>query len=257
MNKMLKNSLVVMILFGFQYLMADAKTPSYFEKGNINEVMKKAGAEGKLYFVDFYADWCTPCKWMDQTVFADKEIEQALTASYIPIKVNIDDIDGFEMKQKYKISVLPTIMIFNSKGIVVERVEETLNVEELLQLLSLHDNPDNKVKIQHNLNVKPGSVHDEFSKREMNQAYLRYIESESNNHKNYRLQLGTFTDHESAFNKVETLKKVFLEPIIVINDMKDGQVRFKVMMGEFASMMEAESFQKILSRDFSLDSIIN
>ena len=64
-------------------------------------------------------------------------------------------------------------------------------------------------------------------------------------------------EYQSAFDKVETLKRTFLEPIIVVNDIKDEKVRFKVMMGEFQTMSEAESFQKILHDDFSIESIIN
>ena len=257
MKKKMRFLAIMILTLSINCIYGESGFPHYFNKGEVKEMMQKAGSEGKLFFIDFYADWCTPCKWMDQTVFSDKEVEQMLTENYIPIKVNIDDIEGFELKQKYKVAVLPTIMVFNSKGQVVERVEETMNVDELLKMLSLHNNPNNKVKIKHDFNVAPGGAKDQFAKREMTQAYLRYIESESRQNKNYRLQMGMFYDYQSAFDKVESLKRTFLEPIIVVNDIKDEKVRFKVMMGEFQTMSEAESFQKILHDDFSIESIIN
>ncbi len=257
MNKKLWILAVLIFSLSINLIHAESGTPHYFNKGEVNTLMKQAGTEGKLFFIDFYADWCTPCKWMDQTVFSDKEVEEMLTQNYIPIKVDIDDIEGFELKNKYKVAVLPTILVFNSKGQVVERIEETLNVDELLKMLQLHNNPDNKIKIQHDFNLSPSKESEQLSKREMTQAYLRYIESESRQNRNYRLQLGLFFDYKSAFDKVEILKKTFLEPIIVINDIKDDQVRFKVMMGEFQTMSEAESFQKILNDEFSMESIIN
>ena len=256
-NKMVKYFLSLFFLFSFGYVAGSDVTPKYFIDGSMTEVMKKAGSEGKLYFVDFYADWCTPCKWMDKTVFSDTKVEKKLTENYIPIKVNIDDIEGFELKQKYKIAVLPTFLIFNSKGELVERVEETLDIRELLDLLNLHDNPDNKVKIQREINVGPGSLEDRLSKKEITQAYKKYIDSETNVQRKYRLQLGLFYDHESAFNKVEALKRTFLEPIIVLNDIKNEEVRFKVLMGEFETLEEAKGFQHILTDQFSIQSIIN
>ena len=246
----------IMICFFIQAI-GSATTPTYFHNGSFEEIKQKAGQEGKLFFVDFYADWCTPCKWMDQTVFTDKEVEVALTQNYIPIKVNIDDLAGFEMKQKYKVGVLPTILIFNSNGKVVERIEETLNVNELLEILSFHNNATNKLVIQHDLNTSPSKTNFEYNRSELEATYLRYIESENNRERNYRLQLGTYYDYESAFKKVNTLKKTFLEPIIVVNDYDSGKVRFKVMMGEFDTMAEAKSFGTILAKEFSMDSIIN
>ena len=245
------------ILFGTLPSYANDTTPSYFINGTINEVMKKAGDEGKLYFVDFYADWCTPCKWMDKTVFSDDQVKHKLTDNYIPIKVNIDDLDGFELKQKYKIGVLPTFIIFNSSGEMVDRVEETLNVDELLEILALHDNPDNKVRFKHSMNVAPGSRVDHSSRQKITEAYKRYKRSENDKNKKFRLQMGIFYDYESASEQVEALQQTFLDPIIVLNDMIDSRVRFKILLGEFESIQEARGFQNILEDQFSLSSIID
>ena len=232
-------------------------TPDYFEKVTVAEAMHKAGENGKLYFVDFYADWCTPCKWMDQTVFSDERIAAALKANYVPIKVNIDDLEGFEMKEKYQIKTLPTMLIFNSKGKMVERIEETLDTKELLEVLDMHNKTQNKVIIKHDINISPSKGHPGFERSELEKTYLRYIESSSKRTRNYRLQMGIYIDYESAFEKVRSLKNTFLEPIIVINDFVDEKVRFKVMMGEFPTMDEAKSFQKILKKEFELDAIID
>ena len=189
---------------------------------------------------------------MDKAVFSDKEIEETLTKSYIPVKVNIDDLDGFELKLKYKVSILPTFIILDAKGGVIDRIEETLNVEELNNLLQLHSDPSKHISIKHDFNISPGSNGDKYE-RNITKDYLRYVQSDTSPHRNYTLQVGYYSDYESASDQVESLKKSFLEPIIVTNEVKDNKVQFNIMMGEFDSIGEAEHFKNVLKNEFQID----
>lgn len=231
-----------------------------FSNEKVNEALKRASSEGKLVFIDFYASWCAPCKWMDKTTFRDNKIINALEKSFIPIKVDIDDAQGFEMKNKYEINYLPTILILNSKGQLVERVEETLTATKLYDLLSMHDNHANKIKIQHDFNVSPKNLNgDEKSEPDpwkiSKEDYYRYVEMEEK--RNYRVQVGVYSDYESARNRVNEMREIFYEPVLVVNSMKEGQVLFKVMLGQFDSMDEAASFTKILQNDFNISGIVH
>ena len=53
------------------------------------------------------------------------------------------------------------------------------------------------------------------------------------------------------------LSEVFIEPIVVINEYVNNMTHYKVMLGEFNSMEEAEGFRLILKRDFNIDAIIH
>jgi thioredoxin-related protein len=224
----------------------------------MEDIIKKAGEEGKMILLEFYADWCTPCKWMQETVFQDQEVRTRLASGYITKMVNIDDIDGYELKSLYEVQVLPTILIFNTKGKMVERIEKTIAKNEFIDILQIHDNKQNRVKIKHSINSSPIGTSDDFTEtKDIQDNYLRYVETNNKTTRNYRLQMGIFEDFENAFSKVDKLKNTFLEPIIVVNDYKNETVRYKVMMGEFATLSEAESFRKILIKEFKLDAIIN
>ncbi len=116
-----------------------------FLPGDLNNVKQIAGSEGKLYLVDFVAKWCMPCKWMDETTFADPQVADYLRENYISTKVDIDNFDGFNYKNEYNITVLPSILIFNSKGEMVGRYEESMPPSKMLKVLAAHNHPENRV----------------------------------------------------------------------------------------------------------------
>ncbi len=68
-----------------------------------NEVIK---GEGTI-LVDFYADWCGPCKMMAPVIEA---ISEEPIANLKVGKVNVDD--NQELAEKYNIMSIPTIMVF-------------------------------------------------------------------------------------------------------------------------------------------------
>lgn len=46
---------------------------------DLDQAKAAAMAEGKPLFLDFYADWCIPCKRMDAEVFSDPEVQAELS----------------------------------------------------------------------------------------------------------------------------------------------------------------------------------
>jgi len=78
----------------------------------------------KPVLVDFFADWCSPCKQMPAIL---KEVKNELKESVRIIKVNVDQ--NPLIATKYQIRSLPTLMVFKkgeSKwiGIGIRTAEE-------------------------------------------------------------------------------------------------------------------------------------
>jgi thioredoxin 1 len=243
-------------VFGFLLLMvsfAQAKE-SPFRSTSFEEAEKLAKKENKPLLVDFYASWCAPCKWMDETTFSDNSIKTILNEDYISIKVNIDDFDGFELKSKYEVRYLPTIIIFKN-GRVVERIEEALGVTKLATLLNQHKNSKSSVvkKVAANTNPKDKSALENFTEN----LTVEEINSNFNSLNNlYKLQLGVFSKKEGAVKLVNDLSsRVFDQPVI-IQDYKNNTVVYKVVMGEFQNITDAEQLKSQLINEHKVESLI-
>ena len=63
--------------------------------------------------VDFYADWCGPCKAMEPVV---KEVAKAVQGKARVVKVDVDK--RVQIAQTYNVSAVPTFIIFKNGNIV-------------------------------------------------------------------------------------------------------------------------------------------
>jgi len=226
-----------------------------FFAGSFENAKATAGSEGKLFFVEFYADWCTPCKWMDKTTFKDVAVVSQLNDNYVPLKLDIESNEGQDLKTQYEVKILPTILIFNSKGRMIERIEKTLSSESMNSLLTFHDNPENRVVINHTFNTSPFNSSSNDRGPSLNNLFNQYKMAERFR-TNYKLQVGFYYNYIEAHNKVKALKEKFAEPIVVMNQYVENTTQYKVLMGEFKTMNEAESYRKLLKDNHQIDAII-
>lgn len=251
--------LVAFFALSFTATAGDGEGTVSFLNSDLEEAKLRAGSEGKMVFVDFYASWCTPCKWMDQTTFKDPKVVEILNDNFIAVKMNIDKTEGFEMKSKYEVQYLPTILIFNSEGAVIERIEETMTSAELLQLLNVHNANNGNKKVTNRVNASPRDMQRKY---EPEDDSFTLSTEEINRYRNekksvYRVQVGVYESFAGASKKVAALREEFFEPVLITNDYRGEKVLFKVMLGQFKTIEEAESFRKILARDFDMDGIVN
>lgn len=68
--------------------------------------------------IDFYADWCIPCKELDQFTFSDQQVMQA-AGDFTMLKADLTKNNAPEvrkLKQEYDIRGVPTIVFINNNG---------------------------------------------------------------------------------------------------------------------------------------------
>jgi thioredoxin 1 len=92
---------------------------------NINE-LEDSVREGK-FLVDFYADWCGPCRAISP-VLQKLDEEGEITV----LKINVDDADPMSLSSM-GIKSIPTLMAFEN-GSLLNRASGMQNKEKLLSL---------------------------------------------------------------------------------------------------------------------------
>lgn len=233
-----------------------------FASYDLKEARIKAGNEGKLIFIDFYASWCTPCNWMEQTTFLDDEVAGILNNSFISIKADIDQTVGYELKQVFDIKYLPTMLIFNSEGRILDRIEQTMSPLQMRALLKKYNAPENKQVIKYNMNSAPNQPlnakeYNNYDSMQKNATqYQQFYGSQTGNNKVYKVQLGVFERYQGADDMVKTLRQFFVEPLTITNEMKNGTLLYKVRIGQFNSYDDAVQFKNSIMEEYSMDGII-
>ena len=98
-----------------------------FEEGNFEEEVLKSN---ELVLVDFYADWCGPCKMMSPVI---DEIANELLGKVKVGKVNVDN--NQELAIKYDVMSIPTMIIFKN-GMPVKSFVGITSKEAILNELN-------------------------------------------------------------------------------------------------------------------------
>ena len=103
-----------------------------FFEGSLDQALEVAKKEGKLVFVDFYADWCGPCKQLAKEVFSKDEVGVYYNEKFISVKVNTADATNKTYVRKYKVSSLPTLVIMQADGKLISSVSGTMGVDDFI-----------------------------------------------------------------------------------------------------------------------------
>lgn len=82
--------------------------------GDMDKVWEDALQENKPVFVDIYATWCGPCKWMDANVFATEEAGNYMNVEFINVKMDGESDFGRVFAMQSGLSAYPSFFLFNS-----------------------------------------------------------------------------------------------------------------------------------------------
>jgi len=96
-----------------------------------------AEISGRGVIIDFYADWCIPCKELDAITFSDPKVIE-LSREFETYKADMTKALSEEvenLRERFKIVGVPTVLVLNSKGEEVDRITGFVNAQEFYNLI--------------------------------------------------------------------------------------------------------------------------
>jgi thioredoxin-related protein len=104
-----------------------------FQKLSIAQALKKAKKENKRVFVDVYAEWCGPCKYLSNNVFIDQALGAYMNEHFVSIKINGEQGEGVKMMDEFSIDAYPTLLFLNPDRKLIKKVVGAMEAEDLLE----------------------------------------------------------------------------------------------------------------------------
>lgn len=88
---------------------------------SLPEALAEAKAKGLPLLLDFQAPWCYSCYYMDQHVLGRDSFGRA-AEGLVLLKIDVDTPEGRALKEKYRVTFLPTYVLFDAQGRPLGRI---------------------------------------------------------------------------------------------------------------------------------------
>ena len=117
-----------------------AAAQTNFRPLSLDQAVEQAKKENKLVFVDFYTDWCGPCRVMSRDVFPQKKVGDYFNARFVSIKLNAEK-EGKADAATYNVKAYPTFLVLDTDKKVKLDIKGSMSADVFLSKIEAELNP--------------------------------------------------------------------------------------------------------------------
>ena len=92
-----------------------------FQQKPWSEILAQAKKENKYIFMDAFASWCGPCKWMAANIFTNDTVADYYNKTFICASFDMEKGEGPGLQNKYDVRAYPTLLFINPDGEMVHK----------------------------------------------------------------------------------------------------------------------------------------
>ena len=163
------------LLVGTQSVLPSTSTQIVWLK-DFQQALSKSKETGKPVFVDCFAEWCVWCHKMESDVYSDSKFVN-LAGNYVMLRIDIEDgAEGSRLAANYNVETLPTLLVVDSSGSLINRIGGFLKTDELIDDLSKMQDLINRERLNANDWMTVQTIAEEYLFRDMNaEAETRFV----------------------------------------------------------------------------------
>ncbi len=135
-----------------------------FKHISYEEALLLAKEQDKLLFIDFYTQWCGPCKKLAKGPFLENEVGDFYNTNFINLKLDAEQ-EGLEAARAHKVVSYPTLLFINGDGNLIFKGYGRTNEELIASAQDALDAFEGDYSLE--------KLNEEFAKRQNDEKFLK------------------------------------------------------------------------------------
>lgn len=254
-------SILAVVLLPLELLSASPPAIHFLEDG-LPEVQRQAAREGKLYFLHFSADWSASCQWMEQYTFTDETLAAYVGQAYLALRVDVGSPEGRRLQEQYRVGILPSLLVFSSRGQLLGRLEGAMEAGVLLEQLQAYRRPSLSASLAGAapgedilpsprpvfIISRPALFPDVPAGPEL-PAAPPASHTGRQQPAYFTIQVGVYASYSNAVRQCSSLEQKLGARAEIVPAPENGQNLYKIFLGRFEQQEEATAYLSNLRRD--------